>query len=61
VLSWEPIRTFDSVNTPWNDVYDMTVTGDQLIACSVSHASVAVWLVNMQVFSHQRVLTFDVL
>lgn len=51
MIGYEPVKIFDSVSVPWNNVVDMNITKDQLIACSIQQSHFSVWVVNITVIS----------
>lgn len=48
VWSWEPPTCLDTVSAEWDNVVDMTIVNNQLIACTVREDQVGTWMVNMQ-------------
>lgn len=49
VLSWEPIRSHDTVDVGWSKLSDMNVHEGKLLGCSYNQSCVGVWVVDISV------------
>lgn len=47
VLSWEPIRSHDTVDVGWSKLSDMNVHEGKLLGCSYNQSCVGVWVVDI--------------
>ncbi|KAI3453236.1 hypothetical protein Pfo_009899 [Paulownia fortunei] len=47
VLSWEPIRSHDTVDVGWSRLSDMNVHEGKLLGCSYNQSCVGVWVVDI--------------
>lgn len=47
VLSWEPIRSHDSVDVGWSRLSDLSIHEGKLLGCSYNQSCVGVWVVDV--------------
>lgn len=47
VLSWEPIRSHDSVDVGWSRLSDLSIHDGKLLGCSYNQSCVGVWVVDI--------------